>query len=114
MEPEVYGRFLQTASEVSKELRKAVEEIGPIDFPKRKDHGVAYFLATAVVGQQLSTKAARSIWRRVEGSAKSSGMGIPGFFEQGNEGVLKRNLQFVLKSGSAGLSHLPAACMGGM
>ena len=43
----------------------------------------------AVVGQQLSTKAARSIWRRVEGSAESSGMRIPGFFEEGNEGVLR-------------------------
>ena len=89
MEPEVYVRFLQAASQVSGELHKAIEEIGPIDFPKRKDNGVAYFLARAVVGQQLSIKAARSIWRRVEGSAVSSGMGIPGFFEEGNVGVLK-------------------------
>ena len=89
MGPEVYARFLQTASEVSEELRKAIEEIGPIDFPKRKDDGVASFLARVVVGQQLSTKAARSIWRRVEGSAESSGMGIPGFFEKSNEGVLR-------------------------
>ena len=89
MEPEVYVRFLQAASLVSGELRKAIEEIGPIDFPQRKDNGVAYFLARAVVGQQLSTKAARSIWRRVEGSAVSSGVGIPGFFEEGNEGVLR-------------------------
>ena len=38
MGPEVYARFLQTASLVSGELRKAIEEIGPIDFPKRKDN----------------------------------------------------------------------------
>ncbi len=90
MEHDVYAQFLQRASELSAELHKAIVEIGPINFPEREDHGLAHFLARAVVGQQLSTKAARSIWRRVEGLTESSGMGIPQFFMEGNEEALRR------------------------
>ena len=90
MEQDVYAQFLQRASELSEELHKAIAEIGPIHFPEREDDGLAHFLARAVVGQQLSTKAARSIWRRVEGLAESSGMGIPRLITEGNEEALRR------------------------
>ena len=90
MEQDVYAQFLQRASELSEELHRAIAEIGPIYLPEREDHGLAHFLARAVVGQQLSTKAARSIWRRVEGLAESRGMGIPQCFMEGNEEALRR------------------------
>ena len=90
MEQDVYAQFLQRAAELSEDLHKAIVEIGPINFPEREDHGLAHFLAGAVVGQQLSTKAARSIWQRVEGLAESTGMGIPRFFTEGNEEALRR------------------------
>jgi DNA-3-methyladenine glycosylase II len=52
-------------------LRRLIDERGPIDprTDRRGSRPDAYeALARAIVGQQLSTKAAASIWRRVQGS----------------------------------------------
>ena len=47
------------------------------------------FLGRAVVGQQLSTKAARTIWSRVEAAALAAGVGISEFFEEANVVALR-------------------------
>ncbi len=60
-------RYLMKADKV---MRKLIEERGPIDpaIDRRGSRPDPYqALARAIVGQQLSTKAARSIWERVEG-----------------------------------------------
>ena len=61
-------------------LADALRTVGPVSFPDREDKGLAHFLCRAVVGQQLSTKAASSIWARVESAASLAGHDIPQFF----------------------------------
>jgi len=47
-------------------LSKALARVGPLELPDRSAVDFPLYLARAVVGQQLSVKAAASIWRRVE------------------------------------------------
>lgn len=77
----IHGRFLAIADEIAVALAQALAAVGPAPFPDRGDVPLARFLARAVVGQQLSTQAARSIWARVESAASTAGEPIPGFFE---------------------------------
>lgn len=61
--------FVAAAARLSPPLRDAFARIGPLWLPERADRGLAYQLARSIVGQQLSTKAARSIWARIEAAA---------------------------------------------
>jgi len=76
----IHARFLAIAGGVSGELEAAMEAVGPREFPDRSDQPPARFLARTIVGQQLSTSAARSIWARVEAAAEASAAGVPGLF----------------------------------
>lgn len=78
----IYQRFIETAGELSPPLVEAIQSVGPVLFPKPKASSLAYFLSRAVVGQQLSTKAAGSIWGRVEEAASTVNSEIPDFFSQ--------------------------------
>ncbi|MDX1609979.1 MAG: hypothetical protein R3225_07660 [Halofilum sp. (in: g-proteobacteria)] len=73
---DVHRRFLAIAADVSAPLAEALAAVGPRRFPDRSDQSLARFLARAVVGQQLSTHAARSIWSRVEGAAAEAGVDV--------------------------------------
>ncbi len=77
---EIHRRFVGIATDVSAPLAEALETVGPRRFPDRGDQPLASFLARIIVGQQLSTKAARSIWSRVEQAAVDGGIPIPEFF----------------------------------
>lgn len=77
----VHERFLGIAEAVSEPLAHALAAVGPAPFPDRGDVPLAHFLARAVVGQQLSTQAARSIWARVEAAASAAGGRIPEFLD---------------------------------
>ena len=46
-------------------------------FRRRESKGLAHFLSRAIVGQQLSAGAARSIWDRITVTAKGHGLSIP-------------------------------------
>ena len=46
-------------------------------FRRRESKGLAHFLSRAIVGQQLSTGAARSIWDRITVAARDHGLSIP-------------------------------------
>jgi len=85
----IHARFLDIAAGISAPLAEAVSAIGPVYFPDREDKGLGYFLSRAVIGQQLSTKAARSIWARVESASSSAGDGIPQFFDDHSIDVLR-------------------------
>jgi len=64
----LHTRFVETAQSFSPALAEALAALGPADLPIRDDTPFPLYLARAVAGQQLSVKAAKSIWARVEAS----------------------------------------------
>jgi DNA-3-methyladenine glycosylase II len=62
----VHYRFLDIAPDLSPALFDALHQLGPVELPVRDHIAFPEHLARAVAGQQLSVKAARSIWERVE------------------------------------------------
>ncbi len=89
MTPELHRRFIETAGAISPTLQHAFEDIGPVMLPDRRRKGLVSFLARAIVGQQLSTKAARSIWGRIEDTVSENGGRIPDFFCERNVPLLR-------------------------
>lgn len=87
---EVHRRFMEIAEAVSEPLVQAIETLGPREFPDRGSMPLAHFLARAVVGQQLSTRAARSIWSRVEQAATEAAMPLPELFAGEQYEVLRQ------------------------
>jgi DNA-3-methyladenine glycosylase II len=61
-----HHRFLAIAPDLSPTLHDALRRVGPVELPVRDHIPFPEHLARAVAGQQLSVKAARSIWSRVE------------------------------------------------
>lgn len=66
----IHKRFIQISKEVSPALFKAIDYIGPVELSRRRSHSFAAMLCRVVAGQQLSVKAARTIWGRVLDQAK--------------------------------------------
>ena len=66
---EIHERFLAIAQKISVELVAAIAQTGPIELTAEltaaQDMPFADRLCQAISGQQLSVKAARSIWTRV-------------------------------------------------
>ena len=73
MAAHVHARFIETASGLSSALAEAIGRLEPVALPIRDETPFPLYLARAVAGQQLSVKAAQSIWRRVEAANE----GIP-------------------------------------
>jgi DNA-3-methyladenine glycosylase II len=76
----VHHRFLAIAPDLSSALHDALHRLGPVELPVRDHIAFPEHLARAVAGQQLSVKAARSIWGRVE-TACADGPLIEAFCE---------------------------------
>lgn len=74
---ELHVRFLEIAAGFAPDLRAAMARVGPPEPRHRGDQALGRFLARAVVGQQLSTRAAGTIWSRVEAMAAADGVSIP-------------------------------------
>ena len=73
MATDIHTRFIETARDLSPALADAIARLKPLALPLRQDTPFPLYLARAVAGQQLSVKAAKSIWARVEaGSADQS------------------------------------------
>ena len=89
MTPHAYRRFLATARNVSPPLHGAIVQIGPLELPDRRRRGLPWFLARAIVGQQLSTLAARSIWQRVEDAVRAKVGRLPAYFCARNARALR-------------------------
>lgn len=69
---QIQACFAAIAEELSPALAEAIATIGPIDLVPRRDAPFPEVLCRAVVGQQLSVAAARTIWGRVVDSATGS------------------------------------------
>ncbi|MDZ7747539.1 MAG: hypothetical protein U5K43_00775 [Halofilum sp. (in: g-proteobacteria)] len=76
---EAHERFVATARQVTPDLAEALAGVGPVTLPGRGDQPLGRFLARAVVGQQLSTAAARTIRERLDAAAAAAGQDLPGF-----------------------------------
>ena len=62
---EIHSQFLSIAEPISPQLTQAIASTGPIHFAPDRSSPFADRLCRAIAGQQLSIKAARSIWNRV-------------------------------------------------
>ncbi|MGR9090778.1 MAG: DNA-3-methyladenine glycosylase family protein, partial [Gammaproteobacteria bacterium] len=89
MTPKLHRTLLATAADVSPALHNHMRQLGPVTMPNRKPLGIAQFLARVIIGQQLSTKAANTIWNRIRTAAKDSEQRIPAFFTQENLATLR-------------------------
>lgn len=67
--PALHQDFLRAARRISRPLAQMIESIGPIGYQRRRMRDLGAHLARVIVGQQLSTLAARSIWSRLETAA---------------------------------------------
>jgi DNA-3-methyladenine glycosylase II len=65
----VHRHLVEAAAGLSPALEAALLRLGPLEFPRRDDHPFPHYLCRAISGQQISVKAAQSIWKRVEDSA---------------------------------------------
>ena len=66
--------------ECSKLLSENIQSTGALKLSPRSEMGLCAFLARTVVGQQLSTHAARTIWSRVEEKAEKKQFSIDSIF----------------------------------
>lgn len=69
MSESLHPRFVATARAVHPDLGEAVSAAGPLAPLEPPRLGLAEALCRAVVGQQLSTRAARAIWHRLTAAA---------------------------------------------
>ena len=89
MTEDIHPRFLTIAGEISKQLEDDIRAVGPVDFPERADMPLGEYLCRVVVGQQLSVRAAATIWGRVGDAAAAAGATIPAFFTAGNSDAVR-------------------------
>lgn len=74
----LHTRFIETAAGLSPALAAAMDAVGPAPLPRRDETPFPQYMARAVAGQQLSVKAARSIWARVEAAGDGADL-LAGF-----------------------------------
>ncbi|HLF23249.1 MAG TPA: hypothetical protein VI565_04935 [Burkholderiales bacterium] len=85
----MHRQLVQTAKQVSPPLQRTLVQFGRVAMPRRDRHGLPRFLARAIVGQQLSTAAARSIWGRIEEAVRAQNSAMPRFFCAQNTRTLR-------------------------
>lgn len=83
----VHTHLLDAAEPLFPDLHAALTRLGPLEFPRRDDKAFPEYLCRAIAGQQISVKAARSIWSRVEESA--GGAPLLDHFHEGNTDCLR-------------------------
>jgi len=71
-------------------MEQTLVRIGRVEMPRRNRDGLPKFLARVIVGQQLSTVAARSIWARIEEAVRARDSTMPAFFCARNVRTLRR------------------------
>ncbi len=82
-----FAAVRKAARKLSRPLLKEIERIGPLTIDRPRVGPIAEHLYTAVVGQQLSVKAADTIWGRVVALANAKKltpgeMFVPGFEDE--------------------------------
>lgn len=68
---QIHAMFLDAAAPLGGQLHTAIKAIGPIPFSASQETPLAERLCRSVAGQQLSVKAARTIWDRVVASCEA-------------------------------------------
>lgn len=65
MSRSIHERFQEIAGELSPALERAISSMAPVNLRKRRELELPVVLCRQIAGQQLSVKAARTIWTRV-------------------------------------------------
>jgi DNA-3-methyladenine glycosylase II len=73
----IHETLVATSKGFSKQLAAALEQVGPVPTQSSDGHDLGDFLSRAIVGQQLSATAARSIWGRITTAAVAAKAGVP-------------------------------------
>ena len=89
MKAHIHRHLVETARGLSAELAEGIVAVGPLALPEPEEQGLGVFLARAVIGQQLSVKAARRIWGRVEAAARAHGGDLLAFLTEEQAPILK-------------------------
>jgi DNA-3-methyladenine glycosylase II len=94
--PAAFAAVRKAARKLSRPLLREIERIGPIEIGRPRIGPIADHLYTAVVGQQLSVKAADTIWGRVVAAATAKKltpgeMFVPGFEDELRACGISRN-----------------------
>jgi DNA-3-methyladenine glycosylase II len=84
---DVHNHLLTVAEPLFPSLHQAIARLGPLEFPCRDTVPFPHYLCRAIAGQQISVRAAQSIWARVEGSAGDTP--LLDHFTEANIGVLR-------------------------
>ena len=84
MNRKLHQQFVTAASDFSTRLAADIEATGPLTIPNRKHQGIGEFLSRVIVGQQLSTKAAATIWQRLRDAAMAEHNRVIDFFHEEN------------------------------
>ncbi|WP_104202674.1 DNA-3-methyladenine glycosylase family protein [Billgrantia saliphila] len=84
---DIHERFVEVARELSPLLADAIERGGPVTLTVDDSQPLAERLCRSVAGQQLSVKAARSIWGRVLAAAGEAP--LMEFLVESNQDVLR-------------------------
>lgn len=69
-ERKIHAHIVREAAGVSADLEAALKACGPVSLRRAGDRPLSEYLCRVVVGQQLSTAAARTIWSRIEDLAR--------------------------------------------
>ena len=78
MQPDaLHPDFLRQARRISRDFARDMQRVGPPAWQVRHRQPLAQYLARVVVGQQLSTRAAQTIWQRLEALAADHGLPVP-------------------------------------
>jgi DNA-3-methyladenine glycosylase II len=83
----VHAHLLAAAEPDFPALHAALVRLGPLELPRRSSLSFPVHLCRAISGQQISVKAAQSIWGRVEASAGEAP--LLDHFHAGNAEVLR-------------------------
>ena len=89
MDKKLHANFIATAAGFSPLLATDIKSAGPVQIPNRKHQGIGEFLSRVIIGQQLSTKAAATIWQRVRDTARTENSRVIDFFEPKNLTALR-------------------------
>ncbi|MCW8846121.1 MAG: DNA-3-methyladenine glycosylase 2 family protein [Gammaproteobacteria bacterium] len=85
----VHRTMLRRAAKCLPSLRQAMVQVGPTTLSIRSDMPLSLYLCRSVVGQQLSGKAARTIWGRVETHVDAKGSSLVEVIRQDGNGWLR-------------------------
>lgn len=83
---EIHHLFIETASDLNQNLADAIARMGVLELPVDNSEPLVHRLCRSVAQQQLSVKAARTIWGRVLDAADKTPLAE--FFDEDNHKLL--------------------------